>query len=121
MLSKIDLDTPYIDLINSVKNGDIIQFESFIENSMDRLIQLGTFLIIGKLRYYIFRNLLFYVYKANEEDIIKNNVHVIKLNSIFNVLNNVYNCKDITMDDLYSKLLYLQILLISSFSRYPGI
>ncbi len=52
-IKKFKLDSKYIILVNSIRNGDVKKFDEVLEDLEDRFIDLSTFLIIGKFRAYV--------------------------------------------------------------------
>ncbi len=98
-LVKYDL-TIYSDLINSYKRGNIKNFEEALNNLEDRLIQLGTFLIMDKLRGFVFRNLIKIIYKIFEEDLNQMKFAVISIELVFNVMKNIYDYDNYDIEEL---------------------
>jgi nuclear mRNA export protein PCID2/THP1 len=99
LLSKYNLEN-YLELISSYKTGNVVKFEEAIQSLEDRLINLGTFLIIEKLKSYVFRNLVRLAYKYFFEDPSSLNKPVMKIQVVYNLLTNVFGMKGISMDEL---------------------
>ena len=99
ILEKNDL-LIYSDLIKSYKQGDIKMFENSLDCLEDRLIQLGTFLIVDKLRGFVFRNLIKNIYKIFEEELNKKKNPFVSIELIYNVLKNVFGYDNYEIEEL---------------------
>jgi len=98
-LKNYDLVT-YWDLIEAYKSGDLKKFEEALEKLEDRLIMLGTFLIVDKLRGYVVRNLIKTIYKIFEEELNQMKFSVISIELVSNVLKNVFGYENYDLDEL---------------------
>lgn len=92
----------YSDLIQSYKNGNLLMFEKSLDTLEDRLITLGTFLIVGKLKAYILRNLIRNIYQSYGDELFvnPNSPPVIKIEVIYNVLKNVIKYTEMDIEEL---------------------
>jgi hypothetical protein len=99
ILDRYELNN-YSNMISSYKCGNLPQFEKSIEFLEERLINLGSFLIIEKLKSYVMRNLIKMCYNCYSEELAKMNTPVMKIEIIFNVLKNVMQCNSFDMDEL---------------------
>lgn len=91
----------YLDLITSYKNGNMAVFEQSIEKLEDRLISLGTFLIVEKLKCYVIRNLIKNIHKNYFSDANNNsNIPIIKIELIQMVLKNVFAYESMDLEEL---------------------
>lgn len=99
-LNKFHLNKKYATLCKAISNGDLGLFERTCDELEERLIQLGTFLIIGKLRPYVYRNLIAKIYSIMESDIEKMKTPFIKIEVILRIMQNVYGYKDVDMEEL---------------------
>jgi len=99
LLKKYDV-YEYCDLIDSYKIGDMRKFEEALDQLENRLIQLGTFLIVDKLRGFVFRNLIRKVYKIFEKEISERKNPIMHIELIYKVLKNVYNYDNYDMEEL---------------------
>lgn len=100
VLEKYDL-LLYSNLIQAYKLGNIKDFEKSLDEVEDRLIQLGTFLIIDKLRGYVFRNLIKNIYRIFENDLIdQSKFPCIKIEAIHIILKNVYEYENYDLEEL---------------------
>jgi hypothetical protein len=117
-IKKYKLNKNYLTLIDSFRNGNIILFEKSLDNLEDRIIQLGTFLILGKLKPYVYRNLIKILYNIKYDDIkndknieIRNSLgkkpFILEIEIILEVINKLYvnNDKKFTIDDLVLDIL----------------
>jgi hypothetical protein len=102
IIKKYNLEQ-YNDLIRSFKEGNLTLFEKAIEDLEDRLITLGTFLIVEKLKPFVMRNLIKSIFSSYSEELAKMKTPVIKLELIHNVLTNViaFNSMDIEELEIY--------------------
>jgi hypothetical protein len=99
ILAKLELMN-YKDLINAYKSGDMALFEKSIEKLETRLINLGTYLIIEKLKPYVMRNLIKTVYQGYSMELAKLNTPIIKIELIYNVLKNAYGYDAMDLEEL---------------------
>ncbi len=90
----------YSDIIQAYKRGDINKFEEALNSLEERLIQLGTFLIVDKLRGFVFRNLIRIVYKVFEEELSQSKFAVISIELLYNVLRNVFGYDYYDLEEL---------------------
>ena len=117
-IKKYKLNKNYLTLIDSFRNGNIILFEKSLDNLEDRIIQLGTFLILGKLKPYVYRNLIKILYNIKYDDIkndknieIRNSLgkkpFILEIEIILEVINKLYvnDDKKFTIDDLVLEIL----------------
>ena len=88
-IEKFKLDPKYITLVNSIKNGDINKFDKVLDDLEDRFIDLGTFLIIGKFRPYVYRNLIKIIYEFIYDE--SKQTIIMELDLVHTILKNVYN------------------------------
>ena len=88
-IEKFKLDSKYITLVNSIKNGDINKFDKVLDDLEDRFIDLGTFLIIGKFRPYVYRNLIKIIYEFIYDE--SKQTIIMELDLVHTILKNVYN------------------------------
>ena len=101
-IEKFKLDPKYIILVNSIRNGDVKKFDEVLEDLEDRFIDLGTFLIIGKFRPYVFRNLIKIIY-----DFIYDGTGgqiIMEIDLIHSILKNIYSF-DIDKEELEINIL----------------
>jgi hypothetical protein len=99
ILKKYNLEQ-YNDLIVSFKEGNLSLYENAIETLEDRLITLGTFLIVEKLKPYLMRNIIKSIYTTYYEELAKLKTPIIKLELILNVLANVTNYTSMDLEEL---------------------
>ena len=92
--NSFDIDPNYNSLTQSVLNGDVGQFITAIDSLEERTIALGTFLIVGKLKPFVFRNLIKNVYYSQIEVIEAMKAPFMKLENILKVMKNVYHYED---------------------------
>jgi hypothetical protein len=98
LLDKYDLNT-YYGFIEAFKQGDLNKFEEELNNLEDRLIALGTFLIVEKLKCFVMRNLVKHIYNITFEG--KNTIQqVLQIDVIYNVLTNVLSYKLFDKEEL---------------------
>jgi hypothetical protein len=90
----------YKDLIVGYKSGNMTLFEKSIEKLEGRLINLGTYLIIEKLKPYVMRNLIKIIYQGYSSELAKSNMPIIKIELIHNVFKNVYNYTFMDLEEL---------------------
>jgi tetratricopeptide (TPR) repeat protein len=90
----------YKELIDAYKNGNMTLFEKAIDKLENRLINLGTYLIIEKLKPYVMRNLIKMVYQGYSTELAKLGTPVIKIELIFNVLKNAYLFESMDIEEL---------------------
>ena len=64
------------------------------------MISFGTFLIAGKLKPFVLRNLIRNIHISQEEELEKMKAPVIKLEQILNVIKNVYKYEEIDIEEL---------------------
>ena len=88
-IEKFKLDPKYITLVNSIKNGDVNKFDKVLDDLEDRFIDLGTFLIIGKFRPYVYRNLIKIIYEFIYDE--SKQTIIMELDLVHTILKNVYN------------------------------
>ena len=88
-IEKFKLDPKYITLVNSIKNGDVNKFDKVLDDLEDRFIDLGTFLIIGKFRPYVYRNLIKIIYEFIYDK--SKQTIIMELDLVHTILKNVYN------------------------------
>jgi hypothetical protein len=91
----------YIILVESFKNGDLTNFEKSVEALEERLISLGTFLIIEKLKGYVMRNLIKIIHKNYFADYQNaSTIPIIKIELIHRILKYCIGYKDMDIDEL---------------------
>ena len=96
----IEIDSNYFNLSKSVYEGDLGLFSSSLDELEDRMISFGTFLIAGKLKPFVLRNLIRNIHISQEEELEKMKAPVIKLEQILNVIKNVYKYEEIDIEEL---------------------
>jgi hypothetical protein len=99
LMTRYELNN-YSQLVNAYESGNLLDFETAIETLEERLINLGSFLIIEKLKAYVMRNLIKMIYNAYSDEFAKMNTPVMKIEIIYNVLRNVMKCDSFDMDEL---------------------
>ena len=98
--TEIEIDSNYFNLSKSVYEGDLGLFSSSLDELEDRMISFGTFLIAGKLKPFVLRNLIRNIHISQEEELEKMKAPVIKLEQILNVIKNVYKYEEIDIEEL---------------------
>jgi hypothetical protein len=101
LLEKYEL-MDYNKLVIAYKQGNLTEFENAIEVLEDRLITLGTFLIIEKLKCYVMRNFIRNVHKHYFSSSTEGttNVPIIKIQLLFDLLKNVSKFEQYTFEEL---------------------
>lgn len=99
MIEKYELIS-YFNLVNAYQNGDMVKFEDSILNLEERLITLGTFLIVEKLKPFVMRNLVKIIYKTYSEELSRLNQPVIKVELIYEIVKNVIGLTSMDLEEL---------------------
>ena len=84
LLIKYDLEH-YYELLCSFASGDINSFEEEINILEERLVNLGTFLLIEKLKCYVLRNFIFKIFDNMKEEIEKMKFPVLKICFLYDI------------------------------------
>lgn len=100
-LIKYSLNQNYSNFISSYIAGDLKSFEKEILSLEDRLITLGTFLLVEKLKGFVLRNLVFRIYESLREEILSANYPILSLNLIYSVVSMLSDFEDFEEFEYY--------------------